>query len=45
MTVVYMPLPSLCYGRAKMRQHLVECLEGQKMIPFPSAYEKSEVCE
>ena len=40
---------SLCYGqdmmsihydRIKMRQHLVKCLEGQMMIPFPSAYEE-----
>ncbi|KAL5515870.1 hypothetical protein EMCRGX_G001111 [Ephydatia muelleri] len=43
---------SLCYGQDvmsihydnhKMRQHLVECLEGAKMLPFPSTYEEKSI--
>ena len=28
------------YDSQKMRQHLVDCLEAQKIIPFTSAYEE-----
>ena len=40
---------SLCYGQdvisthhdsQKMTQHLIDCLEAQKIIPFTSAYEE-----
>lgn len=43
---------SLCYGQDvmsihydnhKMRQHLVKCLEGAKMLPFPSTYEEKSI--
>ncbi|KAL5499988.1 hypothetical protein EMCRGX_G011472 [Ephydatia muelleri] len=34
---------SIHYDNHKMRQHLVECLEGAKMLPFPSTYEEKSI--